>query len=77
LLELAPDEQRARAVALFQLAVFGSAVAGPLIGGALADIAGYRLIFILSFIGRYIGVGLFIWLTVRPRRREERVEAGR
>jgi MFS family permease len=70
LLELAPDEQRARAVALFQMAVFGSAVAGPLIGGALADIAGYKLIFVLSFIGRYIGVGLFIWLTLRPRRRD-------
>jgi len=50
--------------------VFGSAVAGPLIGGTLADIAGYKLIFVLSFIGRYIGVGLFIWLTLRPWRRD-------
>lgn len=68
LLELTPAEQRARAVALFQLAVFGSAVLGPLAGGLLADTTGFQLVFILSCIGRYLGMGLFLWLTIRPRR---------
>lgn len=68
LLELTPDTQRARAVALFQLAVFGSAVAGPLLGGWLADTAGFRVVFVLSSVGRYVGTALFIWLTIRPRR---------
>lgn len=65
LLELTPGEQRARAVALFQLAVFGSAVAGPLMGGFLADRMGYQVVFLLSGIGRYAGAVLFLWLTYR------------
>jgi MFS family permease len=71
LLELTPDEQRARAVALFQLAVFGSAVAGPLLGGLLADTVGFKPIFLVSCFGRLIGTGLFLWLTVRPRQAME------
>ena len=68
LLELTPDQQRERGVALFQLAVFGSAVAGPLLGGLLADSAGFQIVFVLSCVGRYVGTALFIWLTIRPRR---------
>ena len=66
LLELTPDEQRPRAVALFQTAVFGSAVAGPLLGGFLADAVGFKVIFGLSSAGRYLGTALFILLTFRP-----------
>lgn len=73
LLELTPGQQRARAVALYQLAVFGSAVAGPLVGGLLADAVGYRPIFLLSGIGRYAGVALFIWLTVRRVSKKEEI----
>lgn len=69
LLELTPDSQRTRAVALFQMAVFGSAVAGPLLGGLLADTAGFQTVFFLSFVGRFAATGLFLWLTVLPRRR--------
>ena len=65
LLELAPLDQRARSVALYQLAVFGSAVAGPLLGGFLADRVGYQLIFLLSGIGRFAGALLFFRLTYR------------
>ena len=65
LLELTPGDHRARAVALYQLAVFSSAVAGPLLGGFLADQFGYQLIFLLSGIGRYTGALLFFWLTYR------------
>ena len=73
LLELTPDNQRPRAVALFQMAVFGSAVAGPLVGGFLADTAGFKLVFTLSCVGRYIGTALFLWLTFRPNRRKSRI----
>ena len=68
LLELTPDEQRPRAVALFQTAIFGSAVVGPLLGGYLADAIGFRFIFGLSSAGRLLGMALFLWLTIRPRR---------
>jgi MFS family permease len=68
LLELTPDEVRPRAVALFQTAVFGSAVIGPLLGGFLADAVGFRFIFGLSSAGRFLGTALFILLTIRPRR---------
>jgi len=66
LLELTPDEQRPRAVALFQTVVFGSAFIGPLLGGYLADAVGFRAIFGISGAGRLIGVLLFLWLAARP-----------
>jgi MFS family permease len=69
LLALTPDEQRPRAVALFQSAVFGSAVAGPLLGGLLADAVGFKFVFELSAAGRYLGTALFILLTVRTARK--------
>lgn len=71
LLELTPDEQRPRAVALFQTAVFGSAVVGPLLGGYLADAIGFKFIFVLSGAGRFLGMLLFLWLTIRPRKAVE------
>ena len=65
LLELTPDDQRPRAVALFQTAVFSSAVAGPLLGGFLADVFSYQLIFFLSAAGRLLGMIVFFLFTVR------------
>ncbi|MCA9970563.1 MAG: MFS transporter, partial [Anaerolineales bacterium] len=70
LLTLTPDAQRPRAVALYQTAVFASAVLGPILGGYLADAVSYRLIFGLSGAGRLLGMLLFVWLTVRPYRRQ-------
>jgi MFS family permease len=43
LLALTPAEQRPRAVALYQTAVFSSAVLGPLLGGYLADAISFKL----------------------------------
>lgn len=63
LLDYTPEGERPRAVALYQTVVFGSAVAGPLIGGFLADVASFKLVFLLSAIGRWIGAFLFIWLV--------------
>lgn len=66
LLELSPDEQRPRAVALYQTAVFGSAILGPLMGGYLADLVSFHFIFGLSGVGRILGLGAFLWLAARP-----------
>lgn len=68
LLELTPKRQRAQTVALYQTAVFFSAVIGPLAGGYLADID-FRIVFWLSGIGRLISMLLFVWLTAVPVRR--------
>ncbi|MBE2224934.1 MAG: MFS transporter, partial [Anaerolineae bacterium] len=76
LLILTPDEQRPRAVALYQTAVFSSAVVGPLLGGYLADAVNFQLIFGLSAIGRLIGMFLFVGFTVHPYRRAEGLVAG-
>lgn len=56
LLRWTPEEQRPRAVALFQTAVFSSAVLGPLLGGYLADAISFKLIFALSGGGRLLGM---------------------
>lgn len=70
LLQLTPDEQRPRAVALYQTAVFGGAVLGPLLGGYLADAISFKFIFGLSAIGRLLGMLLFVWLTARLLRQQ-------
>jgi len=69
LLVLAPDEQRPRAVALFQTAVFTSAVVGPLLGGYLADAVSFKLIFFLSFAGRMLGALVFAFFVLRVYRK--------
>jgi MFS family permease len=66
LLTLTPQDQRPRAVALYQTAVFTSAVAGPMLGGFLADAVSFKLIFALSGIGRLLGTLLFVWFAARP-----------
>lgn len=68
LLRLTPDEQRPRAVALYQTAVFGGAVLGPLLGGYLADAISFKFIFGLSGAGRLLGMILFTWLTAHALR---------
>ena len=75
LLQLTPDEQRPRAVALYQTVVFGSAVAGPLLGGYLADTHGYQLVFLLSSGGRFLGMILFLWLVARHKRSKQHVNS--
>jgi DHA1 family multidrug resistance protein-like MFS transporter len=66
LLELTPASHRPQAVALYQTVVFASAVAGPLLGGWLADTFGFRVIFAASGAGRLLGILLFVWLALWP-----------
>jgi MFS family permease len=72
LLLLTPNQDRPRAVALYQTAVFVSAFIGPLIGGYLADTVSYRLLFGLSFAGRLSAMVIFYMFVIRrvfPTRR--------
>ncbi len=66
LLDMTPDSYRPRAVALYQTAVFSSAVAGPLLGGYLADAIGYQVIFFISGAVRMLGIILFVLFAQRP-----------
>jgi MFS family permease len=66
LLELAPEEARPEATALFQLVVAGSAVVAPLVGGYLADAVGYRPILAISGAIRMVGALTFILWVARP-----------
>lgn len=75
LLELSPTEQRPRAVALYQTAVFGSAMLGPLLGGYLVDLFSFHLIFGISSIGRLLGVATFVWFTVRVIAKRKAMQA--
>jgi MFS family permease len=75
LLQLTPERQRGHAVALYQTAVFVSAVFGPLVGGYLADNVSFKLIFIVSGLGRLVGLLVFIWLSVLPLRAMQKARA--
>jgi len=72
LLKLSPEQQRPRAVALYQTAVFSSAVVGPILGGYLADAVSFKLIFGLSGAGRLVGMLVFLWFTARLAARRDR-----
>ncbi len=75
LLSMTPDRGRERYVALYQTAVFFAAFVGPLIGASLVSLLGYRLMFVLSAIGRLMAMALFIQLMARrPRRAVKRDE---
>jgi MFS family permease len=69
LLELAPEEARPEATALFQLVVAGSAVIAPLVGGYLADAVGFRPILAISGAVRMVGALTFFWWVARPAAR--------
>jgi predicted MFS family arabinose efflux permease len=52
---MAPPEKRARYAAAFQTVTFAGAFAGPLIGGQIIAVIGYRALFVFSGIGRMAG----------------------
>lgn len=59
LLSLTPEEKRPQYVAIYQAAIFLSAVLGPLTGGVLIHLWSYRIIFLISAAGRTAGILLF------------------
>ena len=69
LLEAAPAEDRDSAVALYSTVVAAGAVAGPLVGGALIGLMGYRMTFFMSGVGRLAAMLVFVAGLAVMRRR--------
>ena len=63
LLHVTNEHDRPRMVAFFQTVVFTSAVIGPLLGGYLLDLIGFKMIFAISGAGRLVGIALFFLLV--------------
>jgi len=66
LLAIAPEAQRARYSAMFQISVTISLALGASVGGLIANRWGIPLVFVVSAIGRAIGAGVFARF-VKPR----------
>jgi MFS family permease len=66
LLVVAPEEQRARYSAMFQISVTVSMALGAYVGGLVSNAWGIPLVFVLSAIGRAVGAGFFARF-VKPR----------
>jgi len=75
LLTLAPSEKRARYAALFQITVALSSAIGTFLGSLILTHWGYFPVFALSGIGRFIGIGYFIWFARGGEPKIERREA--
>jgi predicted MFS family arabinose efflux permease len=69
LLAISPDQKRPTYAAAYQSSVYLSAFMGPLMGGLLAQVYGYRLLFGLSGAGRLLSTFVFIRFVqeIRPR----------
>jgi MFS family permease len=63
LLELTPEDRRSRFTALYQIAVTVALAAGNALGGVFVTQWGYRLIFVMSGVGRLISALLFAYLV--------------
>jgi MFS family permease len=59
LLAIAPEEQRARYSAIFQISVTISLALGASVGGLISNRWGIPLVFVVSAIGRAVGAGVF------------------
>ncbi len=67
MLGLAPQAQRARFIAFYQIAVFGAAFVGPLLGGRVVDAFPIRTVFVLSAAGRWLAAVLFLFTVKNDR----------
>jgi len=66
-LVISTPEQRPRYAAAYHGVAFAAAFAGPLLGGALIELAGYKLVFALSAVGRLAGTLIMArFVRVRP-----------
>jgi MFS family permease len=61
LLEVSPNEQRARYSAMYQIAVATAAAIGAAIGGLIANQWGIRVLFVISGIGRFSSALFFLF----------------
>jgi len=75
LLDLTPLEQRARYIALYQIAVFTAAFIGPLVGSALANSVGIVGLFWISAAGRVVASLIFMLTIYSVRHTAHRASA--
>jgi MFS family permease len=61
---IAPRDKVGQALGLLSTGSIAGTVLGPLVGGALADVMGYRPIFYLTSLGCFLA-GLGVWLTIK------------
>jgi MFS family permease len=66
LLDISPQEQRARYSAMYQIAVALSAAIGAFLGGFIADHWGIRFVFLLSALGRFFSANVFAKFVHQP-----------
>lgn len=74
LLELTPDDQRARASAIYQIIVSLSLAAGAAVGGIVVSQLGFKAVFLISAIGRWIAAFLFARMVRSPSYLHRQVE---
>ncbi len=60
ILGIAPEAQRARFVAIYQVSAFSAACIGPLIGSVIATFVGLRWLIVISAVGRLIIALIFM-----------------
>jgi MFS family permease len=77
LLDMAPEQARPEANALFQLVIAGGAVIAPMVGGYVADAFGFKPMFALSAAVRVLGALAFVWWVARPAAHRARQAATR
>jgi len=61
LLEVTPEEDREQYVAFFHASVFFALFVAPFLGGLIIDTWGYRTVFAVSGLGRFIATALFFF----------------
>jgi MFS family permease len=66
LLALMPEDRRARYSALYQVIVMVAFAGGAALGGVMAEVWGYKAIFVLSGIGRFSAALLFARFVRQP-----------
>ena len=66
LLTLTPQKRRARYTAVYNVLIALANAGGAALGGVVADTAGYTPIFVMSGVGRLLGILLFIRFVRQP-----------
>ncbi len=61
LLEVTPEEDRDHYVAFFHASIFFALFVAPFLGGVIIDAFGYREVFAISGLGRFIATALFFF----------------
>ena len=65
MLEMSPDQERAKYSALYQIAVAGAAAIGAAFGGMVANQWGIPVLFVISGVGRFLSALFFLVVLYR------------